>query len=174
MDKQEIAIQLRNQCDLLIDWYRKDSIRRSDKVNGELWTAGQHLYHLLKITKPLAVGMGMPNILLKLKFGSIRRPTVSYEALKQKYQDSLTKGAKASGPYIPRDVKEGEIETLLNRFEKAGSDLIKVLNQWSEKKLDKQKVLHPILEGLSLREMLYFTIFHIEHHRKILESRYEQ
>ena len=42
------------------------------------------------------------------------------------------------------------------------------LGNWSEKDLDKYKLPHPLLGKLTVREMLFFTIYHNEHHLKAM------
>ena len=39
-------------------------------------------------------------------------------------------------------------------------------DSFSEKQLDTFILPHPLLGKLTLREMLYFTIYHAEHHKK--------
>lgn len=35
--------------------------------------------------------------------------------------------------------------------------------------LDKYILPHPLLGKLTIREMMYFTIYHVEHHKKLTE-----
>jgi|SRR5882672_10633400 len=49
--------------------------------------------------------------------------------------------------------------------------LIAKIEKQSEADLDKYILLHPLLGKLILREMLYFTIHHNEHHLELLKSR---
>jgi len=136
------------------------------------WTAGQHLLHLIKSIKPLGKGMGYPRLLLVWKFGKVRKPSRTYEGTIQFYQDALDKGGKATGQYVPREVKKEEREVLVERFRNEMGILVKQVNRWSEKNLDKTAVPHPLLGNLTMREMLYFTIYHVEHHLKVLDERY--
>ena len=43
--------------------------------------------------------------------------------------------------------------------------------RWSEKKLDRYQAPHPALGKLTIREMLYFTIFHNVHHARLVAER---
>jgi len=120
----------------------------------------------------LAVAFGHPGLLLRWKFGKPKNPSSSYEELVQRYQDALKAGAKATGKFVPREVKKLERELLVSRFKEDMSVLINNLHSWSEKNLDKVGITHPVLGTITLREMLYFTIYHAEHHLKILEERH--
>ena len=171
-NKKEIAKQLENQSKLLQSWFFDNPIEKMEFAPESAWTAGQHLLHLIRSTKPLGKGMGYPRLLLVWKFGKVKKPSRSYEDTVQFYQDSLAKGGKATGQYVPRNVKKEEREILVKRFKVEMDILVKQVLRWSENNLDKTAVPHPLLGNLTMREMLYFTIYHVEHHLKILEERY--
>lgn len=170
--KKEIINQLEKQSKALTSWYVDRPIEAMNSGPEGAWTAGQHLLHMIKSTKPLGKGMGYPRLLLLWKFGRVKHPSRSYEDTIQFYKDGLAKGGRATGPFVPRDVKKEEREVLVERFKEEMSILINQVHQWSEKNLDRTAVPHPLLGNLTLREMLYFTIYHMEHHLNILEERY--
>lgn len=172
MTKKEIIKQLESQSHSLRNWFLDKPIEKMEFAPEGAWTAGQHLLHLIKSTKPLGKGMGYPRILLRLKFGKVNHASRSYEDTIKAYTDALDNGGKATGAYVPRVVKKEEREVLVNRFKDEMAVLVNQVHQWSEKNLDKTAVPHPLIGNLTLREMLYFTIYHMEHHLKILEERY--
>ncbi len=43
---------------------------------------------------------------------------------------------------------------------------MKRVDSFSEAQLDALILPHPLLGKLTLREMLYFTIYHVQHHEK--------
>ena len=50
--------------------------------------------------------------------------------------------------------------------------MIKRIESWSrEKQLDHFLLPHPLLGKITLREMLFFSAYHIQHHTKLLEDR---
>jgi hypothetical protein len=116
--------------------------------------------------------MGYPRILLRLKFGKVNGPSASYEGVVDRYQQALINGGKATGEYVPREVRKEEREVLVARFKNEMRVLVNNLHKWSEKNLDNTGVPHPLIGQLTVREMMYFTIYHMEHHRHILEERY--
>ena len=172
MTKEEIIDQLESQSKALQNWFLNEPTEKMEFAPEGAWTAGQHLLHLIKSTKPLGRGMGVPRLLLRLKFGSVKHSSRSYEAIIQSYQDALDNGGKATGDYVPRAVKKLERDALIKRFENEMSVLIKQVGKWSEKNLDNTNVPHPLIGNLTLREMLYFTIYHTEHHLKVLQDKY--
>ena len=172
MTKKEIVERLESNSRALRNWFIDKPIEKMEYAPEGAWTAGQHLLHLIKSTKPLGKGIGYPRILLLWKFGKAKHPSRSYEDTIKCYTDALDKGGKATGEYVPREVKKTEREVLVNRFRDEMSVLTNQVHQWSEQNLDKTAVPHPLIGKLTLREMLYFTIYHMEHHLKTLEERY--
>jgi len=171
-NKKEIIAQLEAQSKALQSWFLDQPIEKMEFAPEGAWTAGQHLLHLIKSTKPLGTGMGYPRLVLRLKFGKVKNPSRSYEGTVAFYQEALAKGGRAMGQYIPREVKKEEREEMVNRFYTEMSILINHVQKWSEKNLDQTAVPHPLLGNLTMREMLYFTIYHTEHHLKVLKERY--
>lgn len=45
------------------------------------------------------------------------------------------------------------------------------LEQWSEADLDRVRMPHPILGPLTVREMLFFTLYHDGHHVEAARAR---
>ena len=97
-------------------------------------------------------------------FGMPEQLSMTYEALCQVYQDQLAQGAVASGRFLPdqtspenpEEVKAG----LIDQFAKASSELVTVVENWQEGDLDQYLLPHPLLGKLTIREMVYFTIYH--------------
>ncbi|MFN2437645.1 MAG: hypothetical protein ABR503_00495 [Chitinophagaceae bacterium] len=56
---------------------------------------------------------------------------------------------------------------MASRIENSVFELCKILNKYSEEEIDRFVLPHPLLGKLTLREMMYFTIYHVEHHHKI-------
>ena len=84
-----------------------------------------------------------------------------------KYKAKLAAGYTASGRFIPKPVN------ISNRLRLAKSLVLKVgklsyhIDRFSEQELDTLILPHPLLGKLTLREMLYFTCYHVEHHLQI-------
>lgn len=134
------------------------------------WSAGQHVEHLLRSTRPVYMALGLPNFLLRLLFGKPNRQPRSYDELVAKYQAKLAAGGAASGRFVPPPVHFVQKADKLQEFGRLQQKLqIRVLHL-SDKKLDNYLLPHPLLGKLTLREMLYFTIYHTEHHLIILHK----
>ena len=133
------------------------------------WTLSENLEHLIKSTKPVARAMRLPKITLRMMFGTPAKPSRQFEEIKQTYVQELAKGAQASGRFLPAETKKDlDIATaqanLLEQWRKASGDLITALNYWDDGELDQYALPHPIVGSLTVREMLFFTIYHDMRH----------
>ena len=140
--------------------------------NGK-WTAGQQLEHIRRSVQPVTLAFGLPAWVLKLLFGKANRPSSSYDALVEKYQQKLAAGYSASRRFLPPTIGLAAREKLIAAIEKLVRQLNQRLMKYSEQELDTLLLPHPLLGKLTLREMLYFTAYHAAHHRKATEHNLE-
>lgn len=133
------------------------------------WSAGQQVEHLLLSTKALKPAFKIPKFVLKQRFGKANRPSRSYDALVERYQEKIAAGGTASSPFVPEPVviekRESLLAAILETVEKLGKSLAK----WSEEQMDEYILPHPLLGKVTVREMMYFTIHHVQAHQKIIE-----
>ena len=104
----------------------------------------------------------LPKILLPVIFGRANRPSRSYDELVTRYKEKLQAGGKSTARFLPDSTCDrlALIQTLQNHVNSLSSRI----NRFSESELDEFILPHPLLGKLTLREMLYFTIYHVEHH----------
>lgn len=139
------------------------------------WQAGQHLNHLIISTNPITKAMKLPAFVLRYKFGKPNRPGRSYDQVVKRYQEKLSQiepGRQAPSRFLPKEVTEADKPGRIQAFRKAKTDLIKQAGKWSESKLDACLLPHPLLGKVTLREVLFFTNYHTQHHLKILKDNY--
>lgn len=138
--------------------------------NGK-WSAGQNLDHLIRSIQPLQLAYTLPKLVLFIAFGKTNRPSRSYHELVAKYTAKLAAGGKAGGRFIPPAIVFERKDALLKKYDQQKQRLITKIEKQSEADLDTYILPHPLLGKLTLREMLYFTIHHNEHHLALLQSR---
>jgi hypothetical protein len=137
------------------------------------WSAGQQLDHLIKSTRPVITALGIPRIALRF-WGKPTHPSRSYEALIADYKQSLQPGGPAIKAYMPGVIYLPQRQTLLRTFAEQQTQLLHRLQSKTENDLDNYQVPHPTMGKLTLREILYFTAYHTEHHLKSLRNHEEQ
>lgn len=128
------------------------------------WTAGQQLDHIYRSIRPVVLAMSFPKFMLKLLFGKANRSSRSYEQLVVEYKMKLAEGGKASGRFVPKEITTGEVAPLSSAVMQVIGKLGELTAGFSEQELDTYILPHPLLGKLTLREMLYFTIYHVGHH----------
>ncbi|MEO9887706.1 MAG: DinB family protein [Balneola sp.] len=169
--RDQIELEIHEAFDAVINFIRQqdDSLFDRPKAEGK-WSTGQQLDHLIKSVKPLTTGMGLPKFLLKIRFGTRNRPERTFEELVAKYHKKLKEGGQASPAFIPPKISIKQKDQLLAIYEKEKINLVKVLQKWSEKQLSTNIAPHPLLGKCTVRELLYFTIYHNFHHLKSIED----
>jgi len=169
MNREEIITALKEKHNAFIDYTSSLTDEEFSARYNEKWTAGQQLDHIYRSVKPLREALLLPKFMLKLVFGKANRPSRTYEAVVEKYSIKLESGGKASSKYTPNsigiDQKEGLSKSLLKNIKKLSTKI----NAYTEQELDLIILPHPLLGKLTLREMLYFTIYHVEHHTEIIK-----
>jgi hypothetical protein len=138
----------------------------------DFWSVEQNVKHLTKSTSPISFSIILP----KLTFLIFGRGGVSrdFERLVNDYREQL-RISNHAGFFQPftmsasgsEDTKEKQIESLLKLY----NDIVSALSYWKEDDLDEYRMPHPILGFVTIREMLFFTIYHQYHHLSIVSDR---
>ena len=179
--KENLIVDLENAFQEVVDWVDNQSEEHLNKVlYPDKWTAAGHVFHLVKSTKSVSKGMGMNKLALRTMFGKNNRTEKTYEQLYEKYITGLTNlqqtnpvaAAKISASIAAAPGRTFEKEVLLKRFDDELEAMKKVILKWSETDLTKYIMPHPAIGKLTLREFIYFTIFHTKHHLDILKEKY--
>ncbi|MFQ5526307.1 MAG: DinB family protein [Thermoanaerobaculia bacterium] len=144
---------------------------------GEHWSPALHIRHLVTANRALSRGMSAPRFLLAIRFGVNRKGSRSFEEVRDLYRGALAAGGMATGPYDPSrrslDMEPEDLRALvMKRWHAAGSELGRAIDSWPETALDRYQAKHPLLGTMSVRELLYFTLYHNAHHgQRIVERR---
>jgi uncharacterized damage-inducible protein DinB len=104
-------------------------------------------------------------------FGRADHPSQTYHEICRIYVDEISKGAQASGRFLPNQESPSQPEEkkkeLLGQLERAGNSLISALEKWQDAELDQYQLPHPIIGKLTIREMLFFSIYHTIRHARL-------
>jgi uncharacterized damage-inducible protein DinB len=146
-------------------------------VGAENWSAADHVKHLLLSIKPLAKALGLPREQMAGMFGTAERPSMSYDEMVSTYRQKIQSGLRAEDNpgVIPNDYRfpDGVTDVkayLLDQWNNAHSRLIAALNTWSEADMDQHILPHPAIGMLTVREMMFFTVYHNQAHGGQIEG----
>ncbi|WP_425290975.1 DinB family protein [Spirosoma linguale] len=166
MKAQEINIQnqLRGDCAAFIKWADTLSDERFMAQVDRKWSVAEVMQHLYLSARPVARLLVGPRDVLN-QWGKPEVPVRGYDEVAQAYKNILATGVKAPAGMSPRpeDTQIGRSD-MVKRFEGIYDDLISAVEVWPLHELDEYCIPHPVLGKLSVREMLYFTSIHTQHH----------
>lgn len=162
---KEIIAKKKLMLEALKNWDEKEfNVSKDGK-----WTPAGHIEHLINSIKPLNQLFILPKFIMTFWVGKPNRPSRTYENLVEKYHEKLKTSNPTINRFGPNKAKNYTKLQLSARFEKQ-YDLFakKIENNWTEDSLEKYLIPHPLLGKLTVREMIMFTIYHTEHHHKLM------
>lgn len=170
-DKKFIVDLLNTHADAFVNFVNQQSSESFTKsVNGK-WSVGQNLDHLIRSLSPVNLALLLPSFVLKIAFGKPNRTGRNYKELMERYHQKLSAGGIASGRFIPPVISWEQKENKVTDFNLERERMIKRMESWSEDQLDHYLLPHPLLGKITVREMLFFSAYHIQHHLHILQDR---
>lgn len=138
---------------------------RNKRINNK-WSAVQHVQHISKGSGAFYKYLNMEKVVIEKTFGLSDRNSMSYNELLNKYNSMLAQGAVSTDRFNPDSIETISLNTERDKGAHIVEGIVAALENWSESDLDKYFCPHPNLGDLTVREMLYFTVLHAEHHTK--------
>jgi hypothetical protein len=172
MEKSELKLHLLRNHAAFTGFVRNLSDVLANNAMPGKWTPVQQMSHIVKSVSPVKIAFSVPKFCLVLFFGKSNRPSRSYNDLVSKYKAKLEAGGKSTTRFLP-DTSCDRIN-LQDSVERHVNILCKKVDRFSEAELDKLLLPHPLLGKLTLREMLYFTIYHVHHHHAQINPALQQ
>jgi hypothetical protein len=146
----------------------------TSKSNPNVWSLAEEFDHVLKSASAVSSAMKVSSIALRWKFGKPNRPLRSYEECYQRYFEKLKLvSGKPIAPstFTSSDGQFFDKQQMLDHWISTLTKLDQRINKWTDKNLDRVLLPHPLLGKMMLREILYFTHFHTEHHLQSLQKK---
>ena len=170
--KTELIAALQDADQRVTNWVAEIPAENFFTRQGDVWSVSDNVDHLIKAHKPIIKALKLPKITLQAMFGKPEKQSMTYEELCQTYRDAIAKGGQASGRYLPDqenpvETADGKKKDLLGQLSQASAELISIAEKWDENELDEYVLPHPLLGNLTIREMLYFTIYHNLRHASL-------
>jgi hypothetical protein len=171
----EIVRELRALHARSRDFWRSFSTTEFFFPFGDTWSPADNVRHLLKSNRPVLRAMSTAKILLLARFGAGLRSSRTYTEVRERYLGRLTEGVTA-GRFTPRPLASSEQteeqrNALLAEMDQVSERLTGAVSGWREWQLDRFRLPHPALGRLTVREMLFFTLYHNLHHVRNVERR---
>ena len=142
---------------------------------GTAWSPADHVRHLTKSMRALNRGLRLPRLVLRLRFGRAKSASRTYEAVMQAYRKRLETFDGRNNPFAPATSRGADAEAwraeVMRFHEVAVQELVRHTLRLGEPALDKYQVPHPLLGMLTLREMLFFMVYHNLHHVRLVAAR---
>lgn len=167
MEKQLLKNQLYDNHNAFLSYLDTLTEQEFLTSKNKKWTAGQQLEHIVLGVKPVRQILNLPKFILKLLWGQANRESKSYEDLVEKYVLKLENGGRATGRFIPKTVSIEKGRMLKGNLKNELDKLVAKIETLTEEELDNYILPHPLLGKLTLREMIYFTIYHVKHHEQL-------
>lgn len=163
--KTELIAALANSNQRAAAWFQEIPASDFFTRSGEVWSPSDNLDHMIRAVKPITKALKLPKITLQAMFGKPGKNSMTYEELCQLYRDAIANGGQASGRYLPdqqspREQAEEKKKNILEDWSRASDELVSAAGKWEESELDRYQLPHPLLGKLTVREMLYFTVYH--------------
>jgi hypothetical protein len=169
--KGEILTGLQNANEKVKTWFENIPVSDFFIRQQETWSASDNVDHLIRAHKPIIKALNLPRMVLHTMFGKPNRESISYNALCSLYRDKIAKGGVASGSYLPNQQQPNDPEAakhqILERWSSISAELVARAEKWEENELDLYQLPHPLLRNLSVREILYFTLYHNLRHASL-------
>ncbi len=170
MNKQQLTEALTQNHQSFINYLNDLSLDDFEWSMERKWSAGQQLEHIVICVKPLVKALGMDQKILEQTFGVVTGKGRTYDELLALYVSKLNAGGKAPDRFVPQPVLSNQREALTAGLAKLVVELNDTLERFTEQELDTLCLPHPLLGNISIREMLYNAIYHVEHHHHLAQQ----
>ena len=172
MNKKELIEKLYIEKDSLINFINSiDEKSFTYKPSIEKWSCAEQAVHLITSTGSSILPYKLPGFLVKLLFVTYKQNIKSYDELVALYNSKLNNGAKASGKYANTDkAKSYDKKSITSKLDNTYKNFIQAVEKCEDAKLDRCQVPHPLLGKISLRDLIYFTIYHTAHHTENMKE----
>lgn len=169
MNKSEIIDTLKKKhADFITYLSGLDDVAFMYSFQNEKWTAGQQADHIYRSLMPIHLILKFPKWTIKQLLGTANRPSKSYDELVAKYYTKLeNRTGTPPGFFSPKEINVSIKPIVFAKIENNLNKICTSIEGYSETELDEFILPHPLLGKVTLREMMYFTILHVEHHQKI-------
>jgi len=164
INKRTIIDAITKSYDSFVSYVNGLTLEEFAFVYQQKWTAGQQVQHLILSVKPLVKILSMDKPVIEQMFGLSAKPSVTYDVLINNINEKLQQGGKAPDRFLPEAILPEQKNEVCETLTKLIQELNVLIQNFTEEELDTLVLPHPLLGKITMREMLYVTIDHVEHH----------
>lgn len=118
--------------------------------------------------RALTRGLLLARFKLLLRFGLTFRSSRTYDQIRDTYLARLP-SFKGPNPFAPKvvnafDDADAWRNNIMLQYDATLNDLTAAIATWNERSLDRLRLPHLLLGKLTVREMLFFVLYHSLHH----------
>ncbi|WP_293874117.1 DinB family protein [Flavobacterium sp.] len=168
MNKNEIITNLNTEHSAF--WDTAIHLPNVNLSINDKWSVTQNVEHINIALSRVNNYLALPKSTIKSNFGLSERTSTSNETVIKMFKNALKNGAKATGLFIPELDLNANIDVLVNQGKDLLATLISNLQNWSEEEFEIYNCPHPVLGKFTVREILYFTIYHVQHHNETIKK----
>ena len=165
--KEEMTSAIELESVAVADFFQAIAQDEFFKAPQGIWTPADNLVHLIKSISPIGRALSVPKTALRLRFGKAKHRSQNLAGVRAAYMTFADAGQAISTPAFEPQVTEhtaAERERILTKWGQKNKALVAGMGSWSEEDLDFYQLPHPLLGNLTVREMLFFTLYHNMHH----------
>ncbi len=165
--KQEIMAALEAEFTAVHNFFAAIEETQFFSAPQGVWSPAENLVHLIKSCAPVIMALNIPQTALRIRFGWVRHELRTLAQVRHTYvNEALANGGRAGGPFLPEGIEPaaGTQANILAKWQEKGGELQAALEKWSDKALDQYLLPHPLLGKMTVREILFFTLYHNMHH----------
>jgi hypothetical protein len=166
----DLLAALRSDGDRVAAFFRAIPEERFFAGSDTDWSPAHHAEHLALAHTTVARGLRAGGRLPVHASGVSR----TYVQVRDTYRATLAATPAAflrANPFAPTIHTGSGARAVVQRYEDAHALLCAAAGSWSETELDARAVSHPLLGPLSMREMLYFMLYHDAHHAAVVAAK---
>ena len=135
----------------------------------DTWSMAENIVHLIDAAEQFSTGLASPKVTLHQRFGTPNHSSRTFGQLRSVYAEILAGGGRSNAANTPQNINvdvhfSHARDDIMQRWQRATRQLFVGLRSWNETELDATQVPHPLLGNLTVREMLFFFVFHDAHH----------
>lgn len=168
MNKVEIIAHLNSEHNLF--WDTALQIPNPTIALGGKWSVGQNVQHIAIGLSRLNSYLALPKAIIETNFGLSGRDSKSNETMTKVFGNAFENGVKSTDSFLPDEHLQTRMEELISQGKELLEITISNIQNWSEEELEKYNCPHPFLGKITVREILYFTIYHVQHHHETIKK----